>query len=91
LRQAAASLHPRKLSSQHLRRSQQHQPSRSLAASITLALRQSQRLLASAYQAAKSGSLSPTHQPHIPSSQRPAPATPQHQLHLPTGKKRHRT
>jgi hypothetical protein len=82
LRQAAASLHPRILSSRHLQRSQQHQPSQSLAASFILALRQSRRLLASAYQAVRNGSLSPTHQRPTRSSQRPAPATPQHQLHL---------
>ena len=82
LRQAAASLHPRKLSSRHLQRSQQHQPSQSLAASFILALRQSRRLLASAYQAVRNGSLSPTHQPHTPSSQRPARATRLRQLHL---------
>ena len=82
LRQAAASLRPRKLSSRRAQRSQQQAPSQSLAASFILALRLSRRLLASAYQAAKNGSLSPTHQRPTPSSQRPAPATPQHQLHL---------
>ena len=82
LRQAAASLRRLIQSSRQVQQLQQHQPSRSLAASFILVLRQSQQHLASAFRAAKSGSLSLAHQRPTPSSQRPAPATRLHQLHL---------
>lgn len=82
LRQAAASLRRHTQSSRHLQRSQQQAPSQSLAASFILALRQSRRLLASAYQAVRNGSLRPTHQRPTPSSQRPARAIRLRQLHL---------
>jgi len=81
LRQAAASLRRLIQSSRQVQQLQQHQPSRSLAASFILVLRQSQQHLASAFRAAKSGSLSLAHQRPTPSSQRPARAIPQHQLH----------
>lgn len=82
LRQAAASLRRLTQSSRHLQRSQQQAPSQLLAASFILALRQSRRLLASAYQAVRNGSLSLARQRPTPSSQRPARAIRLRQLHL---------